>query len=219
MKKFWGKDFGIIAIAKNYSAEKICIQISNKDKIKQKSDIIQESDLWESAIKNIVEEKTKFGKIGIVYERKNTEANDFCNTLASNKFNYKQKNPRAEKSAKFLSITTQAVMEMANEGLSDTVEFRRMIRKYIKTAKNAKIDSLLFLEGIFAEKTTRNIIAKTAGTQMRTYFITDFASNSKNQNPAKKEFKIKIADDLNFTKKRAEQILQKKLKDSDLSAL
>jgi len=211
MKKFWGKDFGIIALAKAYPAEKITIKIS-RDFLNR--EIIQESDFWFPAIKNIVEEKTKFGRIGIFYSRKNKEAKSFYRELANKDFNYKQKNPRSEKSAKFSFIEMQVLGEMANEGLADSVEFRRILRKYIRNAKHLHLDSILFLEAIFAEKRIQQIIRQISGTQIKIYFVTDFIEG--NQNPAKSQFKIETYDDLMFTKKRAEQILERKLKKSDI---
>ncbi len=215
MKKFWGKDFGIIALAKNYPAQEIQIKISRDFTEKT----IQESDFWLDGVKKIVK-KTKFGRIGIAYDRKNKEAKSFCKTLAKEGFDYQQKNPRAEKSAKFSFIEMQVVCEMANEGLADSVEFRRLIRKYLRNAKHLHLDSIFFLESIFAENKTRQILAKIAGTQIKTYFVTDFLNlntiNNDLKNPAKKKFFIKTNDDLSFTKKRAEKILQKKLKNCDI---
>lgn len=247
MKVFWGKNSGIIALAKNYPVGKIKIKISRDFPNKE---VIQESDFWLPAIKDIVEEKTKFGRIGIFFDRKNKEAGAFSQTLAKQKFNYTQKNPRAEKSAKFIIIKTQILQEMANEGLTDSVEFRTILRKYIRNVKSQHLDSVLFLEAIFAEKKTKKIIRQISGTQIKTYFITDFistefelstcqnesSSNSKKyENPAPVDrnlnsleissegegetFQIKTEDDVKFTKKRAEQILQKKLKLSDIIPL
>jgi hypothetical protein len=230
MKAFWGKDFGIIALAKNYPASKVMIKISRDFPEKE---IIQESDFWLPLIKMIVDEKTKFGRVGIFYDRKNKEAKSFCKELAKRNFNYQQKNPRAEKSAKFSFLEMQVLGEIANEGLADSVEFRRLARKFIRNAKHLHLDSLVFLEGIFAEKKTRQILAKIAGTQIKTYFVTDFvyngfkfsASQSKStsksklndfKNSAKKIFLIETDDDLEFTKKRAEQIIQRKLKSCDV---
>lgn len=230
MKKFWGKDFGIVALAKNYPAEKFMIKISRD---LPNGEIIQESDFWIPAIKNIVEEKTKFGRIGILYNRKNKEAGSFCQKLVNEKFDYKQKNTRSEKSAKFSFIEMQVLSEMASEGLSDSVEFRRLLRKSIRNAKHLHLDSILFLEAIFAEKRTRQIITKMAGTQIKVYFVTDFlnlkselnmTANSPlrkgvggiSENPAKKIFKIETDDNLEFTKSRAEQILERNLKESNI---
>ena len=117
MKQFWGNDFGIIALAKNYPAEKIKIKISRDFLDKE---IIQESNFWLPLIKNVTE-KTKFGRIGIFYNRRNQEAINFCNELVNQKSNYQQKNPRAEKSVKFSLIKMSILHEMANEGLSNTV--------------------------------------------------------------------------------------------------
>lgn len=257
MKKFWGSDFGIIALAKNYPANDIQITISAENPAKN---YFCESDLWFPAVKNITEEKTKFGRIGIFFDRKNKKAESFCQTLAKQKFNYKQRNTRAENSAKFSFFQTQILKEMANEGLANSVEFRRILRKYVRNTKDLHLDSVLFLDSIFAEKKTRQIIAKIAGTQIKTYFLTDFisaefeldicqdelSSNSKkSQNPSdsmtshekrvidginadnnknqytggKKSFTIKTDDNLEFTKKRAEQILQKKLKNENITEL
>ncbi len=263
MKKFVGTDFGIIALAKNYPAEKIWIKISscakaseNKSRDFDKKDAISEKDFWFLLVKKIVEEKTKFGRVGIVFDRKNKDARSFCNKLAKQNFAYRQKNPRAEKSAKFSILETQILREMANEGLADSVEFRRLARKHIRRAKTWRVDSLIFLEGIFAEKRTRQILQKLAGTQLKVYFLTDLLTDNSplikwvggisDQNPdlkdspllpllagegggeveknpavprkavAKKSFQIATDDDLNFTKKRAEQILQRKLKICDV---
>ena len=233
MKTLWGPDFGIISLAKIYPAEKIVIKISRN--LPQK-EVIQESDFWLPLVKTVVEEKTRFGRIGVFYSRKNKEANGFCKTLAKQKFNYSPKNSRAESSAKFSFLEMQVLGEIANEGLADSVEFRRLARKFIRNAKHLHLDSLVFLEGIFAEKKTRQILAKIAGTQIKTYFVTDFVYNefkfstsqskstSKSKlndfkNPAKKNFLIETDDDLEFTKKRAEQILQRKLKSCDVVSL
>ncbi len=208
MENFWGKDLGIVVLASFLAEKEAQIKISPA-----KQTGICEKDFWLKNLAKIVEEKTKFGRIGIIFDRKNKEAESFCNNLAINNFNYQPKNSRALPQPEIKIIKSQVITEIANEGLTDSVEFRRLIRKYTKNAKDLHLDSLFFLEGIFAEKKTCQIVAKIAGTQIKCYFLTDFLE--KKENPAKIKFKIETTDDIEFTKTRAEKILQRKLKNSD----
>lgn len=186
--------------------------------------VLCESDLWEPAIQSIVGEITRFGRIGIFCDRKNTDAKEFfCqDRLKTCPYEYKPKDKRAEKSPRLSFFETQVLHHMANEGMADSVEFRRLARKFLRHTKHAHCDTIFFCEAIFGEGKTRKILQHLAGTQMKVVVPSDFVFLSITETAPSQKQEIKrgitiyTEDSLEFTKKRAETILRTKLKDSDM---
>ncbi len=167
--------------------------------------------LFKNGITNILKSKTKFGRIGIIIDRKNFLLIDVALSFDNSTSIYLPQDKRAEKKPCLKVFKSQALKHLALEGLSDSVEFRRLARKHIRYVKQNNCDTLFFPEPIFGDKKTKKILQHIAGTQIKVFTADDFF------NPIIKEAKqqkitIKYADeDPLFLKKRAETILQTKL--------
>ena len=106
---------------------------------------------------------------------------------------------------------------MANEAMADSVEFRRLARKYLRKAKHIHCDTIFFPEAIMGEEKTRKILQHIVGTQMKCVFVSDFVFENeeikkKIKSSKKRNISIISGDDADFTGKRAEGILRTKLK-------
>ncbi len=227
--KFQSTDFGALVfgrevLKKNPNAVlKLWVGTPPIPPSKEGRDIACESDFWETGLQKILSGLTHFGRIGIFYDRKNIAAKAFfCkDRFETCPYKCKEKDKRAEKMPQFHTFETQALHHLANEGLADTVEFRRLARKFLRHAKNAHCDTIFFTEAIFGEEKTRKILQHIAGTQMRVMVPNDFIEilkqvqddNKKNQ---KRSIKIHTGDDVEFTRKRAEEILRTKLRASNV---
>lgn len=216
---FIGHDFGILvlgrAILKKLPQVKIKFFLG-KDEVSSEKKLIQESDLWKKAFYEILKQ-TRFGKIGIFYDRKNFEAASFfqkqIKEIDLSKYHPKE-SKRALKKPQINLFETQILREFANEGLSDSVEFRRLTRKYIRHAKNAGCDLIFFPEAIFGEIKTKKILQHLTGKQRKVFTIDDFLIIN-SEKTTKLEIKIhQSKENSTFVKQRAEKILQTKLSDS-----
>jgi len=203
------------------SYTKINSQIEDKNK-----KIFCEKDFWDVSLKKILSQ-TRFGRIGIFCERKNFAFLDFFKKLKNLKSYYNpSEKKRAEKKYKINLFEIQILHEMANEGLADSVEFRRLFRKFIRKAKSYNCDTIFFPEAIFGEKKTQKILKHIVGTQIKIFFPHDFLfdvikdveqfflSEKKEKKNSDLNYKIFTKDNFEFTQKRAEKILQTKIKKS-----
>jgi len=216
--KFFSSDFGALVfgrevLIKDQSAE---LEFSVKDLGTKKKDFLSETDFWSISLEKIVAEKTKFGRIGIFYDRQNQAIQEFIKKIDLQKFNFERKDRRAEKIPQFIPFETQIICEMANEGWADTVEFRRIARKFFRKAKHSHCDTVFFPEVIFGEEKTKKILQHLAGTQMKVFtprdFFWDYPELQKDGVTTKRKITINTADDSEFTNLRAEKILCTKLK-------
>jgi len=231
--KFQSADFGALVLGReilkkepNATLELWVEQKNPPPPLTKGGKVVCEFDLWESALQKILSEITRFGRIGIFYDRKNVAAKEFCKILQVKKLTHKPQDKRAEKSPQFHVFETQVLHHMANEGCADTVEFRRLARKFLRHAKNAHCDTVFFTEAIFGEEKTRKILQHLAGTQMKVVVASDFAvsaipkSRGANMDSRlqkeKRSITIHTSDTPEFTKIRAERILQTKLNASDI---
>ena len=88
--------------------------------------------------------------------------------------------PKDTKRAGKLSIkgfSHQILVELASEGIADSVEFRRLARKFIREIKNANCDILLWNDVILGEKKTAKILQKICGSQLKCVFMTEICTN------------------------------------------
>lgn len=207
---FSGSDFGVFVFGREILKKQNTAHLSFE--IKKNSPHIQEP-YWEKGLRTIALQ-TKFGRIGIVHERKNIAAQTFVTNLPTN-IKYTPREPRSETDLSIKNYETQILWELANEELADSVEFRRLARKYIRTMKHAHRDSLFFLDAILGEEKTRKILQHIAGTQIKLYFPSDFMEIPDEKNE-KREISIVTDDDIDFTQKRAERILQTKLSQENI---
>ena len=212
---FGGPDYGIFVFGRKVLAVDKSAHITFK--LDPKSFHVQEL-YWDKGIEQIAK-ATRFGRIGIVYERKNILAPLFVYKICSEGIIYTPKEKQSEKTLSVKPYETQILWELANEGLADTVEFRRLARKYIRKAKNEHRDSLFFLDAILGENKTRKILHHIAGTQIKLYFPSDFLEIDTTQSHEKRSLEIKTQESKEFTHHRAEQILQTKIADEDVKEL
>ncbi len=212
---FWSHDFGAFVfgrkVLKSDQTAQLEFQVAQVGK--QPKSTTSERDFWEQGVKEIAKSHTRFGRVGIFFNRGNDEAKTFCDTVAKTKLEYSpSEKKRAKKEAKITPFQTQALCNLANEGLSDTVEFRRLARKFIRPAKHAHCDTIFFLDAILGEEKTRKILKHIAGTQIKLFFPDDFLGELKDEKSKTRAIKIESGDEDIFTKKMAEKILQTKLK-------
>lgn len=216
---FIGNDFGVFVLGKVVLKKIPQAKISfflEKEKNISKKELIKESDLWEKSFCKTLKQ-TRFGRIGIFYDRKNFEIPKFfqkqINKIETFEYHPKEKK-RACQKPQITLFKTQILHEFANEGLSDSVEFRRLARKFIRQAKNANCDILFFPESIFGETKTKKILQHLAGTQRKILTVDDFLEVFEAE-PKAREIKIfQTQEDQKFVKLRAETILQTKLSES-----
>lgn len=111
----------------------------------------------------------------------------------------------------------QALTHLANEGLADSVEFRRLARKYIRRAKQHNPAALFFPEAIFTDPKIKKILQQLAGTQLKVLTLSPEIESEKSEKQS-----ITIYHDLkntDFLKTRAENLLGKKLKNTDFKSV
>jgi hypothetical protein len=177
-----------------------------------------EKSFWNTSVELAIKE-SKFGRVGIFFDREEFEAKIFFTISNLEKFKkkYLPKNKRAEKNLQISIFETQILKKMANENWADSVEFRRIARKFIRYAKNSNIDTILFADAILGEEKACKILQKIAGSQIRCVFLKECLGEDFFQaTDTKGSIKIKTGDELSFTKKIAEKILKKKIKDDDI---
>ena len=95
--------------------------------------------------------------------------------------------------------------------MADTVEFRRLARKYLRPARNAHCDGVLFLSGVLADESSQKILEKILGTQIKPVFITEFLPEECFTPAKKQQIEIFTDQDLERTHQEAEKFLHTKL--------
>ncbi len=176
-----------------------------------------EYSLWEKSVQEILS-ATKFGRIGIFLDRKNFLAHQYFQAFDYQKTPYKPKGKRSEKCPRVTVFTFQVLRAMALEGLADTVEFRRLGRRFIRQAKNANCDTIFFPELIFGETKTKKILQHIAGKRIKVYTSDDFFVPIVENGDLGDVSILSKGEDPFFLKKRSEQILHQKLSDNAFMA-
>lgn len=190
------------------------------------NDLFQ-APLLDSAFQKILTE-TRFGRIGILYDRKNFWAKHVQTNpsliLDTHRVSsvYAPSDKRAVQTPEIRGFEYQVLCDMAQEGLSTSLEFRRLARKYLRPAKHAHCDTLLFLDGIMGEIATRKQWQALAGTQQSVVCLSDFVldlpvvSQKISQQNGPRVIELVLDDSWyqqkDFVYLRAEQILRTKLK-------
>jgi hypothetical protein len=212
---FWSHDFGAFVFGRKVLKSEANAQLEllvAQSGAKSKSET-GEQDFWEKGLQEIVKSHTRFGRVGIFFDRRNSAAKTFCDTVAKTKLEYSpSEKKRSEKEVRITSFQTQVLCNLANEEMSDSVEFRRLARKFIRPAKHAHCDTIFFLDAIMGEEKTRKILKHIAGTQIQLFFPDDFMEELKSGERKTRSIKIESEDEEVFTKKIAEKILRTKLK-------
>ncbi|MBT3349474.1 hypothetical protein HN954_05100 [bacterium] len=211
--KFWGTDFGSLAIGrailkKNPAAE---LEFFVGDSEKKEKNATHESDFWADAIREIFRGVTRFGRVAIIFDRKNLIAKNFTEKISVDPKYSPQEKRRGEATPKIFPTPVSILAQMANEGFADSVEFRRLWRKFLRPLRHAHVDTIFFAEAIFAEEKTRQILQQICGTQIKCFFVTDFLPENLFEKSEKQSIKITTGDDIDFTRERAEKILRTKL--------
>ena len=223
---FFSRDFGALVfgreILKKYPQARFSLQVQSPIA----SDLhFTQTDFWGLGLQQILQEWTRFGRVGIFAERKNQEAQMFFENHGVDQYLYKPKEKkRTEKKPSIHFFQTQFIHEIANEGGEESVEFRRLVRKYIRRAKNYHIDTIFFPEAIFGADKTRKVLQHLAGSQMKVICVTDFLWLHENLKCLSTEFQdsnlcIFTGDDLAFTHHRAEKILRRKICFDDIKSV
>ncbi len=113
------------------------------------------SDFWKIALEKA---EKKYKRLGIAVDVANDEENSFLQGAGESVF----------------PVRHELISFMANRRLADTVEFRRIARKYLRPVRNAHCDGVLFLSGILADEEAGKILTKTLGSQSEPIFMTEF---------------------------------------------
>lgn len=170
---------------------------------------------------------TKFGRIAVLYDRKNKWINAIKNINIAN-LPFQPSDRRALTQPEIHFFEYQVLQTMAEEGLSNSVEFRRLARKYLRSAKQANVDTIVLLDSIMGDEKTKKQWQSLAGPQRNiitladcflSYLQTDNTSFDWTSNQAR-TINIQMSDQWRSQKKfvldRAEKILQTKLKQPEL---
>ncbi len=113
------------------------------------------SDIWKGAAEKSLQKCTR---LGVAVDRAKDEEISFLQNTGKT----------------VVSLSYELLSSFANRGLCDTVEFRRLARKYLRSARNNQCTGVLFLSGILADESCCKILAKILGTQIEPVFVTDF---------------------------------------------
>lgn len=149
-------------------------------------------DTWNMAFETATQ---KYVRLAIAWNKANDEENMFLQTCCKKAFD----------------VDYDLLSSFANRGLSDTVEFRRLARKYLRSARNAHCDGVLFLSGILADESCRKVLAKTLGTQIKPIYVTNFLPESFFVPAERQRIEIFTDQDENRVHREAEKFLHMKL--------
>lgn len=115
---------------------------------------------------------------------------------------------------------TQALHHLANEGLADSVEFRRLARKYLRRVRQHQCQILFFPEAIFAEPKTQKILQHLAGSQVRVLTLADLVTLKPESKTSPGKIIIYHPEgETAFLRQRAEQLLGKKLRSDQFQVI
>ncbi len=238
--RFSGFDFGIFVlgreILKQNSPVNIIFDLSDSDVflLEMNKNKFDEKYFWKKDILEIQKylkikfsKKNKFtenfDKIGIFYDHKNYEVEDFFEN------NFILENTDSEKGVcnmplqKIKMFPYKILKNFAEEGLADSVEFRRLARKFLRIAKSHNCKALYFPEIIFGDEKTQQILQHLAGSQMKIFTVKDFfvlpENKDSKESAENNSRKLEIIFDskkikLETLKPLCEQFLKTKISDS-----
>jgi len=216
---FFSDDFGALVFGREILKRNPMVELDFQVKTKVGKSLAKalcERDFWKTGMEESVQE-SKFGRVGIFFDRENFDAKNFFSTSNFSK-SYKPKNSRAEKNLQISTFETQILKTMANENWADSVEFRRIARKFLRQAKHANVDTIFFADAILASEVARKVLQHLAGPRIRCVFVTDFLGDEFFKvNKGKGSLKITTGDDVEFTREVAEKVLRKKIGKDSLS--
>jgi len=218
-QELFGPNIGIFvlgrAILKHYPTAQLKFS-KNQPSLETGSENLSGAMFWKKGIEYCAK-NSRFGRVGIFYERKNDFAEKALFELGALNYEYKGKEKRSETELKLSFFPTQILYEMALEGWGSSVEFRRIVRKFIREAKNANCDTVFFPEAIFGEESTQKTLHDIAGSQLKVITLADILEEAYRQGNLEcstvgSQHKIVISDSFSpFEQKRSAQILRTKL--------
>ena len=215
---FSSQDFGALVFGRQALLADQKAQLSIWLGVTPPETAVSEITLWARSLTQIIANKTRFGRIAVVFDRKNEVMQSFRTNFNTADLEYKPQKktgrPGPEKIPRILWHEMQILREMANEQLADTVEFRRLARKQLRAVKQANIDTVFFAEAIFGQEKTRQILEHLAGTQLQLFFPTDCVTFPSHQATAR-QIQIHTHDQSAWFQKTAEKILRTKLSAQD----
>lgn len=150
------------------------------------------SDLWKTAIEQSIQ---TYSHLGIAIDGAKDGERESVASCDEKVFNFEY----------------ELLSSFAERGLADTVEFRRLARKYLRPARNAHCDGVLFLSGILASESSRKVLAKMTGSKVKTVFVTDFIPKEVCVPAEKQRVEIFTNQDEIRVHQEAEKILRMKL--------
>ncbi len=192
MIQLWSDDNAALVVARTILKQepRISLQIFLGGTVPEGAFVI--SDIWEKAI---VAAATKYKRLGIAIDRSKDTEKNFLQETGKN----------------LISIQYELLSEFSNRGMADTVEFRRLTRKYLRSARNAHCDGILFLSGVLAEEKTRKVISQIMGTQSTPIFVTEFLPDEFFIATEKQSIEIFTDQDIERIHTEAEHFLHIKL--------
>jgi hypothetical protein len=216
-----GSDVGIFAFGRNILRE------YNKANLKfvltRDSENALQEKLLVLALQKILT-TTRFGRIGIMHDRKNLWAKKKLAALNIDDFAYQPADSRANLKPEIHIFEYPVLRDMALEGLADSVEFRRLTRKYLRPAKQANCDTILLLDDIMGSDSARKQWTALAGTQREIICLSDFVlglsavSEKKSawEQAEKRSIEIELdefwTEQKEFVYEQAQKVLRTKLK-------
>ena len=117
-----------------------------------------------------------------------------------------------------VSAQTEMLEGFANRGLTDTVEFRRIVRKYLRAVRNSNCDGALFISGILSDEKTQKILKHILGSQVKPVFMTDFLPDELFAPADKQSIEIFTTGNLGRVHSEAEKFLYAKLAKGSLKS-
>lgn len=216
-----GSDVGIFSYGRNILRQYNKAQI--KFVLTRDSENLFQEKLLSLALQKILR-TTRFGRIGIMYDRKNTWAKKNLLELKIDQLDYQPVDKRAVQKPEIHTFEYRVLRDMALEGFADSVEFRRLARKNLRPVKQANCDSVLFLDDIMGADAPQEQWKSLAGTQRKIFCLSDFVLDlpevaekiSAWKNSEKRNITIELDDfwtpQKEFVSERAQQVLRTKLK-------
>ncbi len=120
-----------------------------------------------------------------------------------------------------LTVTPQALPALdtlADEGLADSVEFRRLARRYLRPLRHAHCQLVVFPQAIMATEAPRRLLQHIAGTQLQVVTLADLPPSTLLDHlpqlptsPDTPRCRVFSADQPHFVRQRCQTILRTQL--------
>lgn len=102
--------------------------------------------------------------------------------------------------------------DLADRGLVDSVEFRRLARKLLRPCRNKNVKTVAFLDAVLAGENSRKQVVKTLGGKFKTVFLSNVVADCWSVPESKsRQLEIITTGNLTAVHAAAEKILRTKL--------